>query len=152
MERFKEIEKRDREFEDEVLEVNRVSRTIKGGRRIGFRVLVCIGNRKGTVGIGVAKAADVMSAVGKAKRKAMKNKIHVPLQNGTIPHELQVSFGAADLFLKPAGPGTGIIAGGIVRSMAGLAGIENLLSKILGTKNKISNAKAMIKALESFKT
>jgi small subunit ribosomal protein S5 len=150
MQRFKEI-KKESKFEDEILEVSRVSRTIKGGRRIGFRVLVGIGDKNGMVGIGVAKASDVMNAVEKAKKKAKKAKINLSLdKNKTIPYMVETSFGAAKIIIRPASMGTGVIAGGVIRKLAELVGIENMLSKILGTRNKISNAKAFIKALKEF--
>lgn len=139
-------------FEDRVIQVDRVSRTVKGGKRLRFRALVAVGNRCGKVGIGIGKGQEVMLAVQKAVSHARKDIIDVKIVNDTIPHEIKVRFGGAKLFLKPAGPGTSIIAGGSVRTVVELSGIKNILSKILGSSNKINNAKATILALESLRT
>lgn len=139
------------EFEEKVVQVDRVSRTVKGGKRIRFRALVVIGNRNGKVGMGIGKAQEVLSAVNKAVSRAKKHIINVPIVNDTIPHEVKIKYGSAILFLKPAGKGTSIIAGGSVRSVIELTGIKNILSKILGSSNKINNVKATLLALQSFK-
>jgi small subunit ribosomal protein S5 len=144
-------ERREGEFEERIIEINRISRTVAGGRRIRFRAAVVIGDRNGRVGIGVAKATEVILAVQKAITQARKHLITVPRINGTIPHQVEAKFGSAKLMIKPARVGTGIIAGGAVRSIAELSGIENILSKILGSQNKINNLKATILALSSFK-
>ena len=151
MEFFSERFKKEKEFEERVVEVNRVSRTVAGGRRIRFRVAVVIGDKKGRVGIGVAKSNEVVDAVGKAIGRAKNKLINVPLQEGTIPHEIQIKYGGATVFLKPAAPGTGLIAGGAIRSVAELSGIKDLLSKSLGSENKINCLKATMIALESLK-
>ncbi|MEK9156053.1 MAG: 30S ribosomal protein S5 [Patescibacteria group bacterium] len=140
-----------KEFEERVIEVQRVSRVVKGGRRIRFRALVVIGDRKGRVGMGVAKAGEVAEAVRKAVAQAHKNIISVPVIEGTIPHEILAKFGSAKVMLKPAAPGTTIVAGGSVRVVAELAGITDLLSKIMGSANKINNVTATLAALSAFK-
>ena len=122
-----------------------------GGKRLSFRACVVIGNRKGKVGLGLAKAKDVPMAVQKAVRQAEKSLIRVNLVNGTIPHEVRVKLGAARVMLKPAPQGTGIISGGAVRVVLEFAGIENIVSKIFGTGNKINNIRATLKALKSLK-
>ncbi|MCA9388378.1 30S ribosomal protein S5 [Candidatus Berkelbacteria bacterium] len=141
-------EKEKKEFEERVIEIDRVSRTVKGGKRMRFRALVVIGNRKGKVGMGLGKAGDVQSAVKKAVKVAKRDLIEVPIVNDTIPHEVTVKFGGAQVFLKPAAAGTSIIAGGAVRAVIELAGIRNILSKIIGSSNKINNVRATIKTLD----
>lgn len=138
------------EFEERVIEVSRVARTVKGGRRIRFRALVVIGNKKGKVGMGLGKANDVSEAVKKAVAKAKKNLVIVPIINGTIPYEVTSKHGSAVVMLKPATTGTSIVAGGSVRAVADLAGISDLLSKMLGSANKVNNVVATIKAFTSF--
>lgn len=140
-----------KEFDERVIEVARVSRVAKGGRRIRFRALVVIGDHKGRVGMGVAKATEVSAAVQKATSFAKKHIVNVPVINGSIPHEITTKFGSAVVMLKPATPGTTIVAGGSVRVVAELAGITDMLSKIMGSANKINNVTATIKALTSFK-
>lgn len=138
------------EFEERVIEVRRVARTVKGGRRIRFRALVVIGNRKGKVGMGIAKANDVSEAVKKAATQARKNLVVVPIIAGTIPYEIISKHGAAVVMLKPAASGTSIVAGGSVRAIAELAGISDLLSKMLGSASKVNNIIATMKAFSSF--
>lgn len=138
------------EFEERVIEVSRVSRTVKGGRRIRFRALVVIGNHKGKIGMGLGKSTDVSEAVKKAVAQAKKKLITVPIIDGTIPYEVTVKHGSAVVMLRPAATGTSIVAGGSVRAIADLAGITDLLSKMLGSANKINNILATIKALSSF--
>jgi len=122
---------------------------VKGGRRFRFKALVVVGDRKTKVGVGVAKGADVQVAVQKATEVAKKNMITVPVVNGTIPHDVEVKVAGAQVLLKPAAPGTGIIAGGVVRSIIGTTGITNLLSKSLNSTNKVNIAYATIDALRS---
>jgi len=136
------------EFEEHVLQVDRVSRTVKGGKRVRFRALVIIGNKKGKIAMGVGKAAEVADAVAKATTIAKKHIIEVPLVNETITAPIEITQGAAHVILKPAKPGTSVIAGGTIRVICNLAGIRNLVAKILGTANKINNAQTTIKALE----
>lgn len=146
-----EKEKQFKEFEEKVIEINRVSRTVKGGRRLRFRALVAIGNKKGKVGFGIGKANEVAIAVAKAVKEANKNIIEIPIINDTIPCEIKYKYGSACVFLKPAAPGTSVIAGGSVRAIIELAGIKNILSKIYGSSNKINNVVATIQALQSLK-
>lgn len=135
------------EFDNKVLDVARVTRVVAGGKRMRFRACVIVGNRNGKVGIGVRKGLDVADAVGKATRTAEKNVVMIPLQDGTIPHSVYYKLGAAKIIFKPASRGSGIIAGGAIRAVLDLAGIQNIAAKILGTNNKINNAQAAIKAL-----
>ena len=122
---------------------------VKGGRRFRFKALVVVGNRKGKVGVGVAKGQDVQTAVAKATNVAKKHLITIPIADGTIPHDAEVKFTGARVLLRPAAPGTGIIAGGVVRQVIGVTGINNLLSKSLGSTNKVNIAYATIEALKS---
>lgn len=140
-----------KEFEEKVIEIDRVSRTVKGGKRMRFRALVVIGNRKGKVGMGIGKANEVAGAVTKAANQAKKHLITIPIVNDTIAHEIKFHFGGARIYLMPAKPGTSIIAGGSVRNVIELSGIKNILSKILGSSNKINNVKATLLALQSMK-
>lgn len=149
---FKGTPKREQpEFEQNIVEISRVTRVMAGGKRLSFRACVVIGDRKGRVGLGVAKAKDVPMAVQKAVKQAEKNLIKVGLREGTITHEVRAKFGSARILLKPAPVGTGIISGGAVRIVLELAGIENIVSKIFGTNNKINNIKATLQALSSLK-
>ncbi|OJU88264.1 30S ribosomal protein S5 [Candidatus Saccharibacteria bacterium 49-20] len=129
------------------MNIDRVSRVVKGGRRFRFKALVVVGDRKNKVGVGVAKGTDVQMAVQKATDIAKKNLIVIPIVNETIPHENEVKFSGARVLLKPAAPGTGIIAGGVVRSIIGVTGIRNMLSKSLNSTNKVNIAYATIEAL-----
>jgi small subunit ribosomal protein S5 len=135
-------------FEEYVINIDRVARVVKGGRRFRFKALVAVGDRKTRVGIGVSKGADVQSAVAKATEVAKKNLVNIPVTRETIPHDVEVKVSGARVMLKPAAPGTGVIAGGVVRSIIGLTGIHNLLSKSLGSTNKVNNAYATIEALK----
>jgi small subunit ribosomal protein S5 len=140
------------EFEEVVVEVNRVTRVVKGGRRMRFRALVVVGDRKGRVGAGIAKGTEVQKAVQKATLAAKKSLIKVPItENGSIPHEVLQKYGSSLVLLKPAAIGTSVIAGGAVRSVVALAGIENILSKSIGSNNKINVVMATLAALSSFK-
>lgn len=139
------------EFFERVVQVNRVSKKTKGGDRRSLSVLVVVGDRKGRVGVGLGKAQEVQSAVKKATAYAKKHLIKVPLKGKTIPHQVLVKKGAAKVLLKPALEGTGVIAGGAVRVVVEAAGISDIVSKILGTKNQASNVYATMKALESLK-
>lgn len=138
-----------KQFEELVINVDRVSRVVKGGRRFRFKALVVVGDHKTKVGIGVAKGADVQVAIQKATDVAKKNLIVIPILNETIPHENEVKYSGARVLLKPAAPGTGIIAGGVVRSIIGMTGIRNLLSKSLNSTNKVNIAYATIEALRT---
>jgi len=131
-----QIDRRSDEFEEKIVQVNRVSKKTKGGNKIGFSALAVVGDGKGRVGVGLGKAPDVSSAIRKGVLIAKKNLIEVPIINGTIPFEFNIKLGAAKVLLKPAPPGSGVIAGGAVRSVVTAAGIRNISSKVLGTKNK----------------
>lgn len=135
------------EYEEEVLQIDRVTRVVKGGRRLRFRATVVVGNRKGKVGIGIGKSNEVIGAIQKAIQKAKRSMVEVPLENDTIPHDISFKFKSAKIILMPASAGTGIIAGSSVRKIAELAGIKNILSKILGTNNRLINAQATMLAL-----
>lgn len=136
------------EYEEEVLQIDRVTRVVKGGRRLRFRATVVVGNKNGKVGIGIGKSHEVVGAIKKAINQAKKDMVTIPLHEGTIPHEINLKFKAAKIFMMPASPGTGIIAGGAIRKIAELAGIKNMLSKIFGARNRITNAQAMMLALK----
>lgn len=138
-----------KQFEELVINIDRVARVVKGGRRFRFKALVVVGDRKNKVGVGVAKGADVQTAIAKAADVAKKNFITVPISNGTVPHDAEVKVSGAQVLIKPAAPGTGIIAGGVVRSIIGVTGVHNLLSKSLGSTNKVNIAYATIDALKS---
>jgi small subunit ribosomal protein S5 len=135
------------EFDQQLIEVSRVTRVQKGGKRLSFRAAVVVGNRKGKVGMGVGKALDTAQAIDKAVTYAKKHLVSVPIVNDTIPHDVKVKDGAAVIFLKPAPKGSGLIAGGPVRSVLELAGIPNVVGKIIGTKNKINCMRAALKGL-----
>ena len=137
-----------KEFEEITINIDRVSRTVKGGRRMRFKALVAVGNKKNKIGVGVAKGGDVTSAVSKATTKAKKNMITFAMDGETICHEVETKVTGADVLMKPAAPGTGIIAGGVVRSIIGLTGIKNLISKSLGSTNKVNIAYAVIEGLK----
>lgn len=139
-----------REFEEKVISVNRVSKKTKGGNQMRFSVLVVVGDRKGRVGVGLGKSKDVSSAIRKAISLGKKHLITVPLVNGTIPHDIYIKRGAAKVLLMPAPEGTGVIAGGAVRAVVEAAGIRNISSKVLGTKNQASNIHATLEALNNF--
>ena len=138
-----------KEFEEVVINIDRVARVVKGGRRFRFKALVVVGNKKNKVGVGVAKGADVQTAIAKATDVAKKHLVTIPVANETIPHEAEVKLSGARVLIKPAAPGTGIIAGGVVRSVIGVTGIRNMLSKSLGSTNKVNIAYATVEALGS---
>lgn len=138
-----------KQFEEIVINIDRVSRVVKGGRRFRFKALVVVGDRKDKVGVGVAKGADVQAAVAKATDVAKKHMITIAIDGDTVPHDAEVRFTGAQVLLKPAAPGTGIIAGGVVRTIIGVTGIRNLLSKSLGSTNKVNIAYATVAALQS---
>ena len=140
-----------KEFDEKVVQVNRVSKKTKGGNQMGFSVLVVVGNKKGKVGVGLGKAKDVSSAVQKGVKKAKRRLVEVPMNGATIPFALNVKFGAAHIMLKPAPVGSGIIAGGAVRAVVDAAGIRDISSKIKGTSNKASNVYATLEALKQMR-
>ncbi len=138
-----------KEFDDITIAVDRVSHTVAGGRRMRFKAVVAVGNHKNKVGVGVAKGGDVTSAVAKATRKAKKSMVTFNMDGETICHECRIKVTGADVLMKPAAPGTGIIAGGTVRSIMGLTGVKNLISKSLGSTNKVNIAYAVIEGLRA---
>jgi len=140
-------EVRDVEFEQKIVDLARVTRVMAGGKRMRFRACVVIGNGEGKVGYGVAKGADVSISINKSVTQAKKRIMKVKIIDDTIPHEIKVKFKAARLMLKPAPAGTGVIAGGAVRTVMELAGIKNIVTKMIGSKNKINNVKATFLAL-----
>jgi len=145
-------EKEQKEFEEEVLQIDRVTRVVKGGRRLRFRATVAIGDRRGRVGVGIGKASEVITGIKKAVTKAKKDLIKVPITKGdTIPHEIDIKYKAAHLVIMPASQGTGVIAGGALRKILHLAGVKNVLSKNLGARNALITAQASIEALKSLR-
>ena len=138
-----------KEFDERIVHIDRVARVVKGGRRFRFRALVVCGDHKGKVGIGIAKGADVTAAVTKATEVAKKHMVKINLYKGTLPHEALGKVGGARIFIKPASAGTGLIAGGVVRTILEVTGVSNVLSKSLGSTNKANTAYATIQALES---
>jgi small subunit ribosomal protein S5 len=141
----------EKQFDERVVHIDRVARVVKGGRRFRFRALVVVGDRKGKVGIGSAKGADVTAAVTKATEVAKKHFVPVVLYKGTIPHEVEGKVSGARILVMPAAPGTGLIAGGVVRTVLEVAGVSNVLSKSLGSSNKTNIAYATIAALQTLK-
>ncbi len=142
-------EKPQSEWSEIVVQISRVTKVVKGGKKLSFRAIVIVGNKKGQVGIGCAKASEVIIAIQKAIADGRKNVINVPIFKTTIPHPITGKSGAGAVMLRPASAGTGIIAGGAVRSVLELAGIENILSKSLGSKSPLNAANATINALKA---
>ncbi len=139
----------EKQFDERVIYVNRVARVVRGGRRFRFQALVVAGDHKGKIGIGVSKGADVSAAVTKATDIAKKNMVKVSLYNGTLTHDVNAQVGGSKILVMPAAPGTGLIAGGVVRTVLEVTGIENALSKSLGSNNRINTAYATVAALKS---
>ena len=141
-----------KEFDEKVVQIKRVSKKTKGGNRISFTALVVVGDKKGRAGVGLGKAPSVASAISKGANDAKKHLIKVVMRGTTIPHRVFAKKGAAEVLLKPAPSGSGIIAGGPVRAVVAMVGIQDISSKILGSKSKINNVYATMKALASLKT
>ncbi|MCS7059205.1 MAG: 30S ribosomal protein S5 [Meiothermus sp.] len=140
------------DFEEKMIFVRRTSKTYQGGRRFRFGALVAVGDRQGRVGLGLGKAKEVPMAVQKANNYAKRDMIEVPIQNGTIPHEISVTWGSSTILLRPAAPGTGVIAGQVPRAILELAGITDILTKELGSRNPINIAYATMEALRQLQT
>ena len=145
------VEPQQTEWKEQVIQVRRVTKVVKGGKKLSFRAIVVVGNKNGQVGVGCAKAAEVIVAIQKAVADGRKNLINVPIFKTTIPHPITGRSGAGSVMLKPASQGTGVIAGGAVRAVLELAGIENILSKSLGSKSPLNAANATLDALQSLK-
>ncbi len=145
------MKKEPKEFDEEVVEIARVTKVVKGGRRLRFRATVVIGNRKGKVGMGIGKSHEVTGAIQKAIAKAKKDLVTVNLDGSTIPHDVKIKEKSSIILLLPAAPGTGIIAGGTIRKVLELAGVKDILSKSFGTTNKVNNTKATFKALKKMR-
>lgn len=143
----------DREFDQKIIDIARVTRVTEGGKQMSFRATVAVGDKKNRVGVGLGKGKDVTQAINKAVNQAKKKMIKVPTNDqGTVPHEIKQKFGAARVMIRPAPQGTGIIAGGVMRIILELSGVKNITGKMYGSKNKVNNAKATIEALRNLQT
>lgn len=144
---------KDSDWQERVVQIRRVTKVVKGGKTLSFRAVVVIGNERGQVGVGVGKASDVIGAVKKGVADAKKHLVTVPLSKAnSIPHPIHGVSGGAKVMMRPAGPGTGVIAGGAVRTVLELAGVKNILAKQLGSGNQLNNARAAAIALENLRT
>ncbi len=146
------VEPVESEWKEQVVQIRRVTKVVKGGKKLSFRAIVIVGNKKGQVGMGVAKAAEVIVAIQKAVADGRKNLVTVPIFKTTIPHMITGKSGAGSVVLKPASQGTGVIAGGAVRAVLELSGIENILAKSLGSKSPLNAVNATLNALKSLRT
>lgn len=150
--RHRDIQVEAKEFDERVVFINRVARVVKGGRRFRFQALVVLGDHKGRVGVGVSKGADVTAAVTKATETAKKNLINLPIYRGTLAHDVEAKISGARVLILPAAPGTGLIAGGVVRTVLEVAGYENALSKSHGSSNRLNMAYAALAALQGLES
>ena len=141
------------EWSERVVSIQRVTKVVKGGKKLSFRAVLVVGNEKGKVGVGVGKAGDVITAVRKGVTDAKKNVVAVPLTSSdSIPHIINGTFGAAKVILRPSAPGSGVIAGGSIRTVLEIAGVKNILSKQLGSKNLLNNARATVNGLKALRS
>jgi len=143
---------KDKEFAEKVIKINRITRVVKGGRRLRFRAIVAVGDRRGRIGFGIAKANEVSDAVSKAVAAAKNNLVTVTIHKETIPHEISGKFQATTIFIKPAPVGTGIIAGGAVRDILEISGINNIVAKTFGSRNKVNSTQATFIALQNLRS
>jgi small subunit ribosomal protein S5 len=148
----RERDRGDQEFKEKVVQIRRVTKVVKGGKKMGFRAVVVIGDMKSKVGMGIGKAAEVASAIRKGVDTAKKNQLNVILVTGTLPHEIIGKFGASEVVLRPAPQGTGVIAGGAVRTILELCGFKNVVAKSIGSNNAINVARATLSALKALKS
>lgn len=146
------VKREPKEFEEEVIQIDRVTRVVKGGRKLRFRATVAIGNKKGKVGVGVGKSNEVQGAIQKAINKAKKDLATIIMDGSTIPHSIKLKLKSSKLLLMPAVPGTGLMAGGTIRKVLALAGVKDVMSKSFGTNNKLNNTKAAFAALKMLRS
>jgi small subunit ribosomal protein S5 len=147
------LKEKDNEWQERVVQIRRVTKVVKGGKKLSFRAILVIGNEKGQVGVGVGKASDVIGAVKKAVTDGKKNLVNIPItKTNSIPHIITGRSGAAKIIMRPSAPGSGVIAGGAVRTMLELGGVKNILAKQLGSGNPLNNARAAADALAKLKT
>jgi len=147
------VKEKETEWKERVVQIRRVTKVVKGGKKLSFRAIVIVGNERGQVGVGVGKAADVIGAVKKGVADGKKHLVEVPLtKSDSIPHPTNGAGGGAKVMIRPAAPGTGVIAGGSVRTVLELAGVKNVLAKQLGSGNPLNNARAAANALSALRT
>ena len=146
-----EFSREEKEYKEKVVQINRVTKVVKGGKKMGFRAVVIVGNANGKVGLGIGKASEVASAIRKAVEDGKKNIIIVPLSGGTIPHDVEGKFSSSSTVVKAAPPGKGVIAGGAVRTVLELVGVRNVVAKSIGSSNPINVVRAALNALQQLK-